>query len=110
MVERFNRRLAARLAAQPKTGGNRGKNSFTTHAERNVFIDAFVRDDNNTPLRCLDSLRDDNRGPGLQYADRPALCCIFRDTTSHAIAPAKAGASMRCALSIKAPTFAGATV
>jgi transposase InsO family protein len=53
MVERFNRRLAERLADQPKTGGNRGKNSFATHDERNLFIEAFVADYNNTRLRCL---------------------------------------------------------
>ena len=54
MVERFNRRLAECVAAQPKTGSTRGKNSFATHEERNRFIAAFVCAYNNTRLRCLD--------------------------------------------------------
>lgn len=54
MVERFNRRLAERLADHPKTTRNRGKNSFESHQARNDFILTFVEGYNNTRLRCLD--------------------------------------------------------
>ncbi|HET7410035.1 MAG TPA: hypothetical protein VFJ13_07525, partial [Paracoccaceae bacterium] len=30
-----------------------GKNKFTSHAERDAFLHAFVRDYNRTRLRCL---------------------------------------------------------
>ncbi|HET7408846.1 MAG TPA: hypothetical protein VFJ13_01470, partial [Paracoccaceae bacterium] len=39
--------------ARPGTGANEGKNKFTSHAERDAFLHAFVRDYNRTRLRCL---------------------------------------------------------
>ena len=52
-VERFNRRLGEALDNAPADGGNLGKNRFTSHAERNAFIEAFVSAYNRTRLRCL---------------------------------------------------------
>lgn len=53
MVERFNRRLAEAVRARPGTVANEGKNRFTSHAERDAFLHAFVADYNRTRLRCL---------------------------------------------------------
>ncbi|HET7410931.1 MAG TPA: DDE-type integrase/transposase/recombinase, partial [Paracoccaceae bacterium] len=53
MAERFNRRLAEAIRARPGTSANEGKNKFTSHAERDAFLHAFVRDYNRTRLRCL---------------------------------------------------------
>ena len=54
MVERFNRRLQDHLNAKPPNGKNQGKNCFDTHEERNRYILDFVRNNNQTRLRCLD--------------------------------------------------------
>lgn len=52
MVERFNRRLAERLAEPDRQrAGHRRR--FHSHEERNTFLLAFVRDYNRTRLRCL---------------------------------------------------------
>jgi transposase InsO family protein len=53
MVERFNRRLAEAVRARPHTGGNGGRNTFSSHAERDAFLHAFVADYNRTRLKCL---------------------------------------------------------
>jgi transposase InsO family protein len=53
MVERFNRRLAEAIRAQPPTRRNEGKNRFETHARRNAFILGFVDAYNRTRLKCL---------------------------------------------------------
>jgi transposase InsO family protein len=53
MVERFNRRLAEALRAAPALARNGGKNKFTSHAERDAFLLAFVASYNRTRLRCL---------------------------------------------------------
>ena len=54
MVERFNRRLAEAIKAQPAAGTNRGKNKFRSHAERDRYILTFVANYNRTRLACLD--------------------------------------------------------
>jgi len=52
-VERFNRRLSEAVAAVKPNGQNAGRNRFTTHQERNTFIQEFVDAYNKTRLRCL---------------------------------------------------------
>jgi transposase InsO family protein len=52
MVERFNRRLAEALRAQPGRA-NAGKNKFADHTERNAFLKTFVDSYNRTRLKCL---------------------------------------------------------
>lgn len=54
MVERFNRRLAELIRTRPGTRANEGKNKFTSHAERDAFLHAFVDSYNRTRLKCLD--------------------------------------------------------
>ena len=53
MVERFNRRINEAIAAKEKISNNSGKNSFSSHHERNDFILKFVHNYNRTRLRCL---------------------------------------------------------
>ena len=53
LVERFNRRLAEAIALQPPNGQNSGKNRFASHQQRDLFIQTFVTNYNNTRLRCL---------------------------------------------------------
>lgn len=53
LVERFNRRLAEALRQHPASHRNRGKNKFSSHAERNAFLQRFVHDYNRTRLKCL---------------------------------------------------------
>ena len=53
MVERFNRRLAEAIRRRPSADGNRGRKKFTSHAERNRFIQSFVNAYNRTRLQCL---------------------------------------------------------
>lgn len=51
LVERFNRRLAEAVAAQPAIAD--GKNKFVSHAERDAFLYDFVANYNRTRLKCL---------------------------------------------------------
>ncbi len=53
MVERFNRRITKAIADHPKSGKNRGKNTFASKQERNQYIEQFVKAYNHTRLRCL---------------------------------------------------------
>ena len=53
MVERFNRRINEVIATKAKISANSGKNSFSSHDERNRFIENFVNSYNRTRLRCL---------------------------------------------------------
>lgn len=54
MVERFNRRVGEAMRALPQARDNsRHRTRFASHAEREAFILAFVRDYNRTRLRCL---------------------------------------------------------
>jgi hypothetical protein len=46
LARRFNRRLAEAVAARPAIARNDGKNKFTSHAQRNAFLYAFVADYN----------------------------------------------------------------
>jgi len=54
MVERFNRRLAEALRAQPPVRDNiRFRTRFASRKDREDFILRFVRDYNRTRLKCL---------------------------------------------------------
>lgn len=53
MAERFNRRLNEAIAQKSKLQENNGKNSFSSHHERNQFILQFVWNYNHTRLQCL---------------------------------------------------------
>ncbi len=53
MVERFNRRISEAIRALPPAATNRGKNKFSSHKERNDFLEKFVEDYNRTRLRIL---------------------------------------------------------
>jgi len=54
LVERFNRRLSEAIATKESVAKNAGKNKFSTHAERDAFLQRFVADYNRTRLKCLD--------------------------------------------------------
>lgn len=54
LVERFNRRLVEAIGRQPKRGI--AHRLFTSHADRDDFLNRFVHDYNRTRLKCLDYL------------------------------------------------------
>jgi len=54
LVERFNRRLAEAIADKASVRRNKGKNKFSSHAERDAFLARFVANYNRTRLKCLD--------------------------------------------------------
>lgn len=51
LVERFNRRIAEAIGREPKRGIAR--RLFRSHADRDDFLNRFVRDYNRTRLKCL---------------------------------------------------------
>ena len=53
MVERFNRRVNEAIMRKTKINANSGKNSFSSHDERNLFVKNFIDAYNRTRLRCL---------------------------------------------------------
>jgi transposase-like protein len=54
LVERFNRRITEAIGREPKRGSAR--RTFTSHADRDAFLNRFVADYNRTRLKCLDYL------------------------------------------------------
>lgn len=51
LVERFNRRIVEAIGQQPKRGI--AHRLFESHADRDAFLNRFVRDYNRTRLKCL---------------------------------------------------------
>jgi transposase-like protein len=51
LVERFNRRIAEAIGREPKRGIAR--RLFSSHADRDDFLNRFVHDYNRTRLKCL---------------------------------------------------------
>lgn len=51
LVERFNRRIVEAIGQQPKRGI--AHRLFASHADRDAFLNRFVRDYNRTRLKCL---------------------------------------------------------
>ena len=51
LVERFNRRLGEAIGREPKRGI--AHRLFTTHEDRDAFLNRFVADYNRTRLKCL---------------------------------------------------------
>lgn len=75
LVERFNRRIAEAIGREPKRGS--AKRTFTSHADRNTFLNRFVADYNRTRLKCLGylaplealaNLTGPNTKAGTQYS------------------------------------------
>jgi transposase-like protein len=51
LVERFNRRIVEAIGREPKRGI--AHRLFTSHADRDAFLNRFVHDYNRTRLKCL---------------------------------------------------------
>jgi transposase InsO family protein len=51
LAERFNRRIVDAIGREPKRGI--AHRLFTSHADRDAFLDRFVHDYNRTRLKCL---------------------------------------------------------
>ncbi len=75
LVERFNRRIAEAIGREPKRGIAR--RLFSSHADRDAFLNRFVRDYNRTRLKCLGyiaplealaNLPGPNTNAGIQYS------------------------------------------
>jgi IS30 family transposase len=54
LVERFNRRIVEAIGRQPKRGI--AHRLFSSHPDRDAFLNRFVNDYNRTRLKCLDYL------------------------------------------------------
>lgn len=101
LVERFNRRIAEAIGHQPKRGA--GHRLFRDRADRDAFLDGFVRDYNRTRLKCLDyrspiqALQALDNLPGHNTkAEDPALCGgRGRKTGSSAFAEDDEGEGLR---------------
>ena len=85
MAERFNRRIADAIKNLPAKG-NAGKNKFTSHAQRDAFLYAFVESYNRTRLKCIDyktpaellaNLTEHNTFAGMTAADNATLLLTF---------------------------------
>ena len=90
LVERFNRRIAEAIRRQPKRGG--AHRLFTSHADRDDFLNRFVHDYNRTRLKCLGY-----RAPIQALNNPPGPNTLAGEDQARRRRPAKRGTSAQAA-------------